>query len=277
MRGALRSHAHSVAPTTHTMDGLVGIHPIAGCSDVVEMRLQKPPVNTFDVPMMEAFISSVKALEADPAVQGLVLTSCSPKVFTAGLNFADLVNPSPADFKHFWSTMERMVATYYMSPLATVAAIGGSCPALGAVLSLASDYRVMVDADKSRFGLNETALGMVPPRWLMGICAQTIGPRKAELHLQNSTMLAPRAALEEGYLDELCTAEELLPTATAFAVRAAKIPAQARAQCKQDQRRAIAETCDQASVDRMAECVLDTEFQATLSAMLEAMQSRKKK
>ena len=181
-----------------------------------------------------------------------------------------------SDFRHFWSTMEKMVSSYYMSPLATVAAIGGTCPALGAVLSLSSDYRVMVDAEKSRFGLNETALGMVPPRWLMGICAQTIGTRNAELHLQQSTMFAPRAALEIGYLDEVCEAEALLERAVAAATRACKLPAAARAKCKRDQRRAIAEACDEASVARMAECVHADEFQDTLRGMMEAMKKRKK-
>jgi Delta3-Delta2-enoyl-CoA isomerase len=171
---------------------LISVHPIAGHSGCVEMRLQKPPVNTFDFGMMETFVGVLRELEGDEAVRGLVLTSANPKVYSAGLELTAMVDPDPAEFRRFWGAFEDMVEAYYMTPLATVAAISGSAPALGAVLALASDYRVMLDSPKARIGLNETALGMLPPRWLVGLTAQTLGTRAAERHLQCSSRAAAR-------------------------------------------------------------------------------------
>jgi 3,2-trans-enoyl-CoA isomerase len=235
------------------------------------------PVNTFDVRMLELFTSTIKSLEADPAVEGMILTSAFPKVFSAGLDIPALVNPTEEEFRHFWSTFEGLVSTYYMTPLHSVAAIAGNTPALGAVLSICSDYRVMADDDKAKFGLNETSLGMVPPRWLAGMTARTIGERNAELHLGGSSMLSPREALQCGFLDEVCTREELMARAVAASVKACRIPLGARSAYKQMVRKPVADMCGPASVDEMSACILGAEFQATASAIMEALRQRSKK
>ena len=227
--------------------------------------------------MMKAFTKTIKSLEEDPEVEGMLLTSAFPKVYSAGLDLPAMVNPREADFRQFWITFEELVSTYYMTPLHTVAAISGNAPALGAVLAICSDYRVMADDDKAKFGLNETSLGMVPPQWLAGMTARTIGTRNAELHLGCSSMLSPREAHAVGYLDEVVPAGELMGRAVAASVKATKIPANARAAYKQAARRAVADTCGPASVDAMTACVMGGEFQATVSGILEALKQRSAK
>jgi enoyl-CoA hydratase/carnithine racemase len=243
---------------------LVAVHE-TDAPKVKKVVLQKPPVNTFNLQMIETLHQTIRELEADESVTSIVLTSAYPKVFSAGLDLQVLMKPAESDFKHFWSSFEGLVETYYMSRLHTVAAISGSCPALGAVMALCSDYRLMVDDGKSKFGLNETSLGMVPPLWLSALTARTIGHRKGELHLGLSTMFSPRGAFE------------VLPKATEHARAASRIPAAARAAAKRDARRDIAAQCGPESVDRMAECVLGDEFQNTVAKIVEGLKARAKK
>merc|ERR1740129_1189658 len=160
------------------------------------VTMKKAPVNTFDKDMMLQFEATIKQLEGDKSVQGIILCSGRPRVFSAGLDLSRLVRPDRADFEDFWSTFESMWRTYFMSSLVTVCAVNGSCPALGAVLALSSDYRVMANNGKYTLGLNETSIGMVPPLWLHELCDRTLGHRAAERHLQLSTMMPPSAALE---------------------------------------------------------------------------------
>ena len=115
-------------------------------SGVCIVKMNKKPVNTFDIAMMNEFASTIETLENDPGVSSLVLTSAFDGIFCAGLDLKYLHKPTEAEFTEFWSTFEGMWAKYYTTSLSTVALINGTSPALGAVLSLASDYRVMVKA-----------------------------------------------------------------------------------------------------------------------------------
>jgi 3,2-trans-enoyl-CoA isomerase len=123
---------------------------------IVELQMSAPPVNTFTTEMLNNFRYTLEDLEANPKVKGLVLTSAVPNIYSAGLDLNEMHKPSRADFCRFWGTFEMAWVAFYMTPLATVSAIDGACPALGAVMALSSDYRVMVNNPKYRMGLNET-------------------------------------------------------------------------------------------------------------------------
>ena len=256
---------------------LISVSEVAGAPRTRELKLQKPPVNTFDKHMLELFVQTLHEIEADPDVDGIILTSDNPKVYSAGLDLQSLLQPTEAQFAGFWTALEDFVAAYYTSPLYVVAAIRGSAPALGAILAVGADYRLMEDGEKFRIGLNETSLGMVPPRWLSLMTSRTIGVRQAERHLGGSSMLSPRSALAVGLIDEVCDgSDELMARAVAISVEAGRIPAAARAGYKQSERQCVKDVCGPESVATMAECILSDEFQANLAAIVEKLKNRKK-
>jgi len=246
---------------------------------IVELQMDSPPVNTFTIENLLTFTKTIKMLEQDPDVKGFVLTSAVPKIYSAGLDLKELHHPTPEDFKLYWSTFEKMWNTYYMSPLATVAAIDGTCPALGAIMALSSDYRVMVNNSRYRFGLNETALGMNPPDFLRAIMAHTIGGRQAEWHLSVSTLADPAEAFEIGFVDQLVDGtEHLMPAAIEKLKVLTSIPDKARGQSKQGFRKPIADLVNHMeSVDVMVDSCLGDEFQNTMDGVMERLQSKKKK
>ncbi|XP_056275714.1 enoyl-CoA delta isomerase 1, mitochondrial-like [Pseudoliparis swirei] len=53
----------------------------------------------------------------------------------------------------------------YGSSMVTIAAINGSSPAGGCLMSMTCDYRIMADNPRHSVGLNETQLGIVAPFW----------------------------------------------------------------------------------------------------------------
>ena len=251
---------------------------------VVEVCMQAPPVNTFTRPVLEEFTATLAGLEADPGVDGLVLTSGCPNVFSAGLDLNEMHAPHRADFCEYWTMFEKMWKAYYMSPLVTCAAVNGNCPALGAVLALSSDLRLMANNDRFRIGLNETSLGMNPPVWLRKLCERTLGARNAELHLQASTMATPSQAVELGYVDALVSVpgdgvgdDRMLQVALEKMSPLLEVPAKARAQTKMGFRADVAAEADHsASVETMAESVTGAEFQETVSGILSAMKQRRR-
>ena len=244
----------------------------------VELIMSSPPVNTFSMDMLNNFRRTIEELETNPKVKGLVLSSSVQNIFTAGLDLNELHKPTPEEFKRFWGTFEMAWVAYYMTPLATVAAIDGACPALGCVLALSSDYRVMTNEAKYRIGLNETSLGMNPPEWLRHLCTQTLGARNAELHLTSSTMCTPQEAKDINYVDQIVEKRELRNAAINALTKLTSVPDLARAQCKQGFRKHIAALADHdASVDVMADSCLGVEFQDTLDGIMHKLKNKQKK
>merc|ERR1712113_983122 len=203
-------------------------------------------------------------LEAKEDVDGFVLTSACKSVFSAGLDLTQVTNRSEAELREFWTAFESMWVALYSTPLATVAAINGACPALGAVLALSCDHRILLDQEKNRIGLNETALSMTPPKWLGLMCERTLGPREAERALQRALLFSPQDALEVGYVDALAgTEEELAELSMKAMTEMMKVGQEARAECKLNQRKAALELAGQASVDYMIPRLMGDSFQST--------------
>lgn len=67
------------------------------------------------------------------------------------------------------SVPQDFLLRLYKSPLITICAIRGACPAGGCILSLLCDSRIMTEA--GTIGLNEVALGIpVPYYWVQAMC-----------------------------------------------------------------------------------------------------------
>ncbi|KNC69821.1 hypothetical protein SARC_17660, partial [Sphaeroforma arctica JP610] len=59
--------------------------------------------------LWNSFTETLKALEAAPSIQGVLLTSeFAPKVFSAGLDFNEMDNTTQEDFRDYWITFEKM-------------------------------------------------------------------------------------------------------------------------------------------------------------------------
>ena len=137
----------------------------------------------------------------------------------------------------------------------------------------------MLDSPKLKFGLNETRLGLVPPKWLSALAAQTVGERIAENLLQRGLMLDPQRSLEVGYVDELAADESELEEKVNAAIQEMTmgVGAGARAETKLNQRRAVLELSGAHSVDYMEQFVLGEEFQSMAGQMLLNLKKKKKK
>ena len=117
----------------------------------------------FDGYRNEAICSSIKEIEANPKIQSLILASSNPKIFSAGLDIQELVEPDHKRLARFWNSLQQIFIDLYGSRLATVAAIQGHAPAAGCFLAMACDYRIMSAGNKNHvptIGLNETQLGI---------------------------------------------------------------------------------------------------------------------
>ena len=132
------------------------------------VSLHHEPVNSMNTAFWTALLKTLSELEANSKVRGIVFTSTLKRnVFTAGDDLAELYAPrtSLVQYINFWVISNTFLARLYTTPLLTIAAVKGACPAAGFCLAMCCDFRI-VTQDAS-MGLNEVAIGLsVPGNWI---------------------------------------------------------------------------------------------------------------
>lgn len=173
--------------------------------------------------------TTVAAAAAAAPVRAVVFASALPRpVFTAGNDLTELHAPSTSRprFDAFWITSATFLARLYASPLHTVAAVAGACPAGGTALALACDERLAAAGGGTVLGLNEVALGIPVPAVWGRLLARVVGWAPAEALLRGGVLLPATAAASAGVVDVLVpvpVAASDAPSAAGRAVMAAAI------------------------------------------------------
>lgn len=248
------------------------------------LTLNRGPVNSFSLEFNQEIVEAIDTVEKLPASRGLVITS-SHKVFSAGLDLTELYNPTAdrsreARLREFWSSFQEVNLRLYRSPLITMAAINGPAPAGGCALSLNCDYRVMVDGAKHVIGLNETQLGLTAPYWLCKLFVSVVGYRTAEKFLCLGTLVNPQEALKIGMIDEVVSAEELMPTVVKEMQKWLTIPDVGRMKTKELLRMEYVkefEKLRESDLEGFVAVVNNPLLQKTLGGYFKALQAKSKK
>lgn len=178
------------------------------------VSLCKEPANTLDLKLWQQLADAVQQLEQDSSVRGVIISSGLKRdIFSAGNDIMALYAPktSKEAYRNFWVTQNQFLARLYRSPLITLSAIRGACPAGGCAISMCCDVRIM--SEQGHIGLNEVALGIsVPAMWAV-LMRNTIGQGKAEQMLEFAKLVTPQEAQQIGLVDQVVPKEELLSTA----------------------------------------------------------------
>ena len=206
--------------------------------------LSSEPVNSMTLTLWRSLLATLDYLENDATIRGVVFASDLRKpIFTAGNDINELHAPSTSATRYaeFWKTQTTFLCRLLRSPLATVCAIRGACPAGGCAVSLCCDYRAQTT--HGTFGLNEVTLGIpVPKFWARLFVESATSRADATLALLRGALLSPAEAKGIGLIHELAASDAaLLPTAERALATLLKLPDDARAATKANVVRAFSE------------------------------------
>ena len=218
-RGASRGVSSSLVTIDH------------GESGVAKLLMNRPPVNSLNLELLQGLRASLEEVHADKSVKGLVLGTAKPGIFSAGLDITEMHDPDEARLNEFWRTLQEVWLSLYGARLPVIAAVEGHAPAGGCLLAMACDERVMATG-KFKMGLNETILGIVAPPFFIDTMVNTIGHRETERMLGLGMQVDAEAAVRIGMVDEAVPLEDVMPRAEALLANWMKIPAAARFETK---------------------------------------------
>jgi 3,2-trans-enoyl-CoA isomerase len=196
--------------TQNTQNALTSMHVT---DQIAVLTLNNSPVNALTKEFLSEIANQVNAV--DSHVRGLIIKSgLKNKAFSAGLDLPQLLIPSdqsPEDreeaFVDFFSKFVVAVRSLLQCNVPTVALIEGAAPAGGTVLALACDYRISTDNPKNIIGLTEHLLGLPPPRFVLEMGKEALGPR-AKRYIQLGKVIGPEEALNAGFLDEIVDVDQ---------------------------------------------------------------------
>ncbi|PWA28953.1 hypothetical protein CCH79_00019625, partial [Gambusia affinis] len=266
---------------------------------VAVMHMQSPPVNSLSLDFLTEICITLEKLEMDKGCRGLIITSVpsayvatmqiivvvgnssvnsQPKVFSAGLDILEMYGKSPEHCGEFWKAVQEMWLKLYGSNMVTIAAINGSSPAGGCLMSISCDYRIMADNPRYSIGLNETKLGIVAPFWFKDTMVNTVGHRNTEMSLELGLLYKPAEALKIGLVDQLVPEDQVLSAATQTMTNWLAIPEHARQITKSMMRKPTIEKLRsnrEADIQNFVSFITKESIQKSLRMYMEMLKQKK--
>jgi enoyl-CoA hydratase len=177
--------------------------PIAVC------LLNRPEaLNALSDELMDALVTSLEELDADPAVRCIVLGG-SERAFAAGADIGELARSTPVDL-YYQRRVERWDAIRALwTPL--VAAVSGFC--LGGGCELAMSCDLIVASETAVFGQPETGLGIIPGAGGTQRLTRAVGKALAMDVILSGRRLSAGEALDAGLVARVVAKEAWLEEA----------------------------------------------------------------
>ncbi|MFE9423821.1 enoyl-CoA hydratase/isomerase family protein [Kitasatospora sp. NPDC006697] len=206
------------------------------------IRLDRPKMNALDVAMQDQLREVADEAAARAEVRAVVVYG-GERVFAAGADIKEMQAMSYTDMVARGGALQDAFTAVARIPKPVVAAITGYALGGGCELALCADVRIA--ADNAKLGQPEIMLGLIPGAGGTQRLPRLVGPSKAKDLIFTGRMVDAEEALRIGLVDQVVPAEEVYPTALAWAGRLAAGPAWALRAAKE-------------AIDRGLESDLDT-------------------
>ncbi|HET6765022.1 MAG TPA: 3-hydroxyacyl-CoA dehydrogenase NAD-binding domain-containing protein [Longimicrobiaceae bacterium] len=192
---------------------------------VAVIRLDQPgkPVNVINAELLDAMQAILGRLEAgEGGARAAVIVSEKPGTWIAGADIEQFKEfRTPADGEAASRAGHALLTRLERLSIPVVAAIDGVALGGGLEVALACAYRIASDSPKTKVGLPEVQLGILPGAGGTQRLPRLIGVRAALDLMLTGKQLDGRRAKAAGIVDEVVPAAIILPVARRIALELA--------------------------------------------------------
>ncbi|HEV7671307.1 MAG TPA: enoyl-CoA hydratase/isomerase family protein [Thermoanaerobaculia bacterium] len=184
---------------------------------VAYLTLDDPPFNGYTHEMMKDLDAGILAARFDPEVHVIVLAGEGEKFFCAGANI-NMLKASDPTFKYYFclhanETLSRLEQT----PKLVVAALEGHTVGGGLEIAMAADIRIAKRDPKSKVGLPEVNLGVLPGTGGTQRFARIVGKSKAIEMMTIGNLISFEDAEGLGIIDRIFDGDDFMGQIHAYA------------------------------------------------------------
>ncbi len=181
---------------------------------VAVLRLDRPKMNALNADLQHRIgLAAVECAERDD-IAAVVLTG-GDRVFAAGADIKEMVELGYPEMVARSSALQDAFTAVARIPKPVVAAVNGYALGGGCELALCADIRIA--AADATFGQPEVLLGIIPGAGGTQRLTRLVGPSRAKDLIFTGRFVGAAEALAIGLVDRVVAAEEVLPTALAWA------------------------------------------------------------
>lgn len=76
-----------------------------GQTGIATVTMNRPPVNSLNLELLSDMVEAMETVQKNKSL-GMILTSSSNSVFSAGLDIMEMYKPSEDRLKKFWSALQ---------------------------------------------------------------------------------------------------------------------------------------------------------------------------
>ena len=197
-------------------------------NDIAVITFDDGKVNAVGFTLIEQFNNALD--EAEKNAKAVVLHGGEGK-FCGGFDLSVMKSGDKDKQHELVSKGADLIVRLYSFPIPVIVAAEGHSIAMGAIMLMASDLRIGKDAD-TKYGLNETAIGMVLPPFGMELAKARLANTSQTEALLFSRIYQGNEAVKAGFLDVAVPQEKVLATAMGYAEQLKMLPSQAFAASK---------------------------------------------
>ncbi|HCT7942208.1 TPA: fatty acid oxidation complex subunit alpha FadJ [Raoultella ornithinolytica] len=177
-------------------------------------------MNTLKAEFGQQVRAIVRQIRDNKTLRGVVLISAKPDNFIAGADINMIARCATAQEAEALARQgQQIMAEIHGLAIPVIAAIHGACLGGGLELALACHGRVCSDDEKTRLGLPEVQLGLLPGSGGTQRLPRLIGVSGALEMILTGKQLRARQALKAGLVDEVVPQSILLQTAVELALK----------------------------------------------------------
>jgi len=165
-------------------------------------------VNILSTPVMQELNKFLDELHSRTDLQALILLSGKEGNFIAGAKIEEIENiTDPKDGAVKAAMGQSVFGKIAALPFPTIAVIDGACVGGGLELVLACDYRLARDSEKTRIGLPEVRLGIIPGFGGTQRLPRLIGIQRALDFILTGKLVDAQRAYRSGIVDRIIAKE----------------------------------------------------------------------
>ncbi len=186
---------------------------------LVIMDLPGEPMNTLKADFVDTFTRVFDEVEKDPDIKAIVFTSGKKDSFIAGADITMLETVQSAeDGERISREGHKAMDRIENCPKPVVAAIHGVALGGGLEVALACHARVVTDSKKTKLGLPESQLGLLPGAGGTQRLPRQVGVQPALDMMLTGKQIAAKKALKMGLVDDVVPESILIDTAAELAL-----------------------------------------------------------
>lgn len=171
-------------------------------------------LNALSAAVVAELHDAARALRADPAARGVLVTGAGPKAFVAGADISELARLGVREAHAMALAGQAMVSAFEQMGKPVVAAVNGF--ALGGGCELAMGCHARIASENAKFGQPEVKLGLIPGYGGTQRLARLVGKGRALHLLLTGETIDAQEAYRIGLVSKVVPAAQLLAEATAL-------------------------------------------------------------